>query len=386
MGLFRCCMTPESDPTGRLPRQLLQGLPEFLAMLVLADANHRLHRSAPNVLEQTHYSRNPDEARTQVLVRWIEILGTTTEFATRFNAAGFAELWDSWSTAMLPGMTDGFLRASDEELFVKARRLAEAIPAHQMPLLHYFIQRTEEANFGRDLPVEQQDPTYRAMPAGVAQRRTSVSQYPDGVEFLNDGRAVLHFPPDADFAMALRQAARIARRLLRAKEMSLASEWVTQVTRIPIRNGVWQQEHDDVFAHGFIRFLWDGGTPSEEMREHFAKMKGWLRGTYPILAGSPIDIELDGNIRLVYSKLTNWTPDLLRDISQERTGPLGTQLPELAGRSQGISAVMIERGCYYKQNNFRSINDWEKRMVTEFGCRVVEFLPEIWNTVTGRRG
>ena len=44
-------------------------------------------------------------------------------------------------------------------------------------------------------------------------------------------------------------------------------------------------------------------------------------------------------------------------------------------------ARMAERGRYYRENNFKSLADWETRMVGEFGEDIITLLPEIWNSL-----
>jgi hypothetical protein len=44
-----------------------------------------------------------------------------------------------------------------------------------------------------------------------------------------------------------------------------------------------------------------------------------------------------------------------------------------------IPAEMVEKGIHFRQNHFRGISDWEERMYSEFGDRVVPLLGEIWN-------
>lgn len=47
--------------------------------------------------------------------------------------------------------------------------------------------------------------------------------------------------------------------------------------------------------------------------------------------------------------------------------------------SDDIPAEMIEKGLYFRRNHFSSISNWEDRMFSEFGERVVPLLRQIWN-------
>lgn len=146
LGLLRCCSCPSDDPDGGLPSVIVQGLPEIWATFLLADMNHRLRRSSPSVLEQVHYSKDPDEARTQVLIKWIEILGVTTpSFVNRLNLGGFASTWHRIAVSFIAGMLKGSSRVPEEVLISKARRVAAGIPPHRESITVYMIERLAEA-------------------------------------------------------------------------------------------------------------------------------------------------------------------------------------------------------------------------------------------------
>lgn len=51
-------------------------------------------------------------------------------------------------------------------------------------------------------------------------------------------------------------------------------------------------------------------------------------------------------------------------------------------RTLVISAEMIERGKYFRENRFKGIRNWEERMYSEFGEKVVPHFKEIWNRTT----
>jgi hypothetical protein len=44
-----------------------------------------------------------------------------------------------------------------------------------------------------------------------------------------------------------------------------------------------------------------------------------------------------------------------------------------------IPAEMIEKGQYFRRNHFSGISNWEDRMFSEFGEKVVPLLREIWS-------
>ena len=142
LGLFRCCNRPTIDPSGKLPPLILQGLPDVWGTFVLADINHRLKRASPTVLDDTHYSKDPDEARVQVLTKWMEILSAPSpRFVTALNASSFAEAWDGLAESMIGGMLTGLGRTPDDVVMSQARRVAAAVPLSRRALTEYFIER-----------------------------------------------------------------------------------------------------------------------------------------------------------------------------------------------------------------------------------------------------
>lgn len=383
IGLLRCGKSPDSDPTGKVPAQILRNLPSLLGIFALADINHRLNRTSPNVLDQTQYSTDPDEARTQVLTKWMQILDVSSpHFVTRANASGFAEAWSQLAISMLSGMLKGFLRTPDDVLFANVRRVAAEMPVHQVPLVENLIERLAQASFDRGQVSQRTTPYARKAVTGAADSQVSIPTYPDGVEFLSDGKAVLHLPLDADVELLIRQMALMVRRHLLPREMNSAAKWVARVTEIPIKNGDWQQEHEDAFVRGFERFIWEGNASTKELHESLATLQSSLRKKHPVLAGSPIDVDLDEEMRRVYRRMFGGESDTRAQVTEERTGAAGKSEAGTSRWLLRIPAEMLERGRFHRENNFRSIGEWEKRMVSEFGQNVIKLLPDIWDTLT----
>lgn len=76
-------------------------------------------------------------------------------------------------------------------------------------------------------------------------------------------------------------------------------------------------------------------------------------------------------------------------VSQERSA-VSSKPATIANRSEPQCSEIandelpkiVERGRYYRENNFKSVGDWEDRMVKEFGQNVMKLLPEIWKILT----
>ena len=142
MALLWSCTCPAFDPGLKLSRVVVVHLPEVWGSFVLADVNHRLNRSSPDALDKTGYSEDPAEAHAQVLSRWSEVLGLADpEFASRVNAAGFAEAWDWLAQMFVADTLDGMAAIPDRLLFSQARRLAYAIPPQRAMLIESLIEQ-----------------------------------------------------------------------------------------------------------------------------------------------------------------------------------------------------------------------------------------------------
>jgi len=70
--------------------------------------------------------------------------------------------------------------------------------------------------------------------------------------------------------------------------------------------------------------------------------------------------------------------------SEDRRAEPAPALPPLKVEpaSTDIPIEMIEKGVYLRRNQFRGISDWEERMFSEFGEKVVPLLGRIWNSTS----
>jgi tetratricopeptide (TPR) repeat protein len=110
------------------------------------------------------------------------------------------------------------------------------------------------------------------------------------VKFQSDGRAILQrheYERDGATDLLL-QLARVFRRDLKGNDLRTAALWAEKITRKPMKNGVWEGEHEDAFVRGYGRFCWEGNLDSVA-----AKTSLQFRNAYPVLAESPFDVELD---------------------------------------------------------------------------------------------
>ena len=134
IGLMKSLQIPESDPNGKLPRRVISSLPQVWGTFALADKSNRLKHPEPDLLKDTRYSEDADEARTQVLVEWSNILHSAQpNFVMEANKRWFFKAWTELSDAYMGGTLLAFGRVPKEVLLKKARSVSEEIPAHRIP-------------------------------------------------------------------------------------------------------------------------------------------------------------------------------------------------------------------------------------------------------------
>jgi broad specificity phosphatase PhoE len=153
----------------------------------------------------------------------------------------------------------------------------------------------------------------------VSLRRFIQPSYSQGkkaaVQFLDDGKAIVHLFEKADVSSLVHETAHIFRRNggLTADENATLQRWVEDATKqkMELVNGVpqWDRSHEELFARGFERYLYDGKAPSPEAAGIFEKFKGWLRDIYQRLVGSPISMKIPADVRRVYDRLLGYEYD-----------------------------------------------------------------------------
>ena len=303
IALLKSCNVPESDPTGKLPNQIVQNLAEMWGVFALADSNHRLKRTKPDTLKGSSYSSDPDEARMQVLVKWAEILGITqSNFVMDVNRQWFLEEWKSMSAAMLAGMLAGFGRTPDEIVFKKARSEAASVPEHRLAATRYMIQTLAKVSSHPPIRVSPKrkgahgDPVRaREILDRAAKAAPSLPQY--GVDRQPDGKVAIKIAPSASQLDVTRSLIASMLPLCAALDADVCSRWVSEVTSESVDGSQWTAAQLDVLLRGYERLLWDGSAD-------YPLLTDLVRKEYPELKGSRIDLTLTDEIRSVFR---SWT-------------------------------------------------------------------------------
>ncbi len=393
IALLKSGRRPESDPSRKFHDGFVANLAEVWGAFALADRNNRLRCSEPSTLEGTHYSKDRDEARTQLLVQWCEILRLPSpNFVSDMNKHGFYKEWDDLSVALVSGLLTGASRAADEVLFAKAKSTAGNIPAHRIAVTRQMIETIAKAPLGAIHKPTQPQSNAEAVRSPVANRHPISAISSDEkhyeVRTRSDGRSEILLPDSARAVDFIRAMIEFMRPHLLEQDAQVCRDWVSRVTGVRIVQGHWTPEHVDALVRAYERFCWDGEDGVEP------GIKKILRETYPTLAGTRIDILLSPEMRAVFrswsSKGGNGTapkadtvvPSNSRGGDRQALKPAAVPFPDANARRitpAVIPVEMLAKGKHYRNNHFKNLADWEKRMVNEFGPRVVPLLPSIWD-------
>jgi hypothetical protein len=146
IALLRCSKYIRNNSGGRLTDLQVQSLPDVLGVLALNDAKTRGQAGLPDLLEKTSYSTEPDEARTQVLLKWMALLRVSdADFVRLATLRCFGE-WRSTASSLLGGFLLAIARNSDDFLMSSAQRAAAALPHHQAALLRGLVRHALSTN------------------------------------------------------------------------------------------------------------------------------------------------------------------------------------------------------------------------------------------------
>jgi len=118
-----------------------------------------------------------------------------------------------------------------------------------------------------------------------------------GVQFLDDGKAIIRAFQAGDVSTAVHEIGHIFRRDLQGTDLAIIESWAE------VKNGQWTREAEEKFARGFEKYLADGSAPTPKLKMVFEKFKTWMVNIYRTITGSPIDIELNAAVKEVFDRL-----------------------------------------------------------------------------------
>ena len=151
------------------------------------------------------------------------------------------------------------------------------------------------------------------------------------VEFLADGRILLHALRNPDFSTGIHEIiGHISRRQLfdrrltpeqrrgvTDEDIAIAEKWAGVG-----ENGKWNRTAEERFARGVERYLRDGKAPTSALEPIFSKVREWMKEIYRRLVGSPLDINISPEMRGVFDRLFTRTERL--EMEKARSEAVGT--------------------------------------------------------------
>lgn len=169
------------------------------------------------------------------------------------------------------------LRRQREDMYTKLREARHGTEDH-----HYALARLQEINNDlRDL--EKNWGLYQANKGAV--------------EFLADGRAIIHLFENADVSTILHEFAHVARRNLKAGDAGIVEGWLN------VEDGVWHVHQEEKFARAFEKYLYDGEAPIPELKNVFTRLRDWMIEVYQKVKGSSINVRVPDEIKQVFDRM-----------------------------------------------------------------------------------
>jgi len=141
--LRSCC---RSGLPGDVMRTLDPSLiPDLLACIAKEEINYRRARERPEMLESTEYSKDPEEARAQLLLTWMRILELKdAKFVYLVTTAFFQKKWADFTESMLAGILIGCGRTELRVRFAFVRAECAAFSAPRRAYMRYMVDRIAE--------------------------------------------------------------------------------------------------------------------------------------------------------------------------------------------------------------------------------------------------
>lgn len=129
-----------------------------------------------------------------------------------------------------------------------------------------------------------------------------------GVQFLDNGKAIIRAWDNADVTTVIHESAHIFRRMMKdvaertgnkqvIRDLDTLEKWAG------VKDGNWDRAAEEKFARGFERYLADGTSPTPKLKQVFKQIKTWMLSIYKGITGSAIDIDLTPQVKEVFDRL-----------------------------------------------------------------------------------
>lgn len=119
-----------------------------------------------------------------------------------------------------------------------------------------------------------------------------------GVQFLDDGRAILHLFKSADASSVIHETGHILRPLLPEADQRVIETWAG------VKDGVWTREAEETFAKGFERYCYEGKAPTSRLRRAFSLLRTMLIRIYGNIRRIG-GVELSDDVRKVFDRMVS---------------------------------------------------------------------------------
>jgi len=118
-----------------------ESLRQLVAMLVFSESS-----DSRQVLENAQYSSNPDEARVQVLLSIVRLVGSKDDtLITRLNTQAFGKEWNGIATEFVDGAITGFRRGQRSAVIESVAGKLESLSPRGQALIEELVKRCADA-------------------------------------------------------------------------------------------------------------------------------------------------------------------------------------------------------------------------------------------------
>jgi len=118
-----------------------ENFPDLVATIALWQINGRLVRKTPATLADTGYSSDQDEAKIQLLLKWMDLLDLTdSQFTPLLCQLYFDERWSTTTDSIIAGGLAGFLR-NQQASEVNAKTICAGLSTEVSALIASFVSR-----------------------------------------------------------------------------------------------------------------------------------------------------------------------------------------------------------------------------------------------------
>lgn len=207
-------------------------------------------------------------------------------------------------TVTLGGKTGSITRAEALSLVNEGKKVFTELRGEEFPLHtvgdvmeanNYYIKDSESkiqsTQFSIDITPELRSEVER----GLALFQKQQGMEAKGAMVAADSKFIVYALTDPNVSTPVHELAHVFEHYLTDAERAVVQSWAG--------TEAWTTKTSESFARGFEKYLADGKAPSSTLQKVFDKFKEWLTDIYNGVKGSDIDLELNDQMRELYSKM-----------------------------------------------------------------------------------